>query len=161
VIATLSAVPLAGLALGLLFNGWHSDRSGERLLHVGIPSALGGVALLVAAALPDGWLVLLLLTAAGFGIGAAQGVFWTVPPAMKIGGDRTPVGAIAFISMFGTLGGIIGPWLIGKVLALGGSFGMAIALLALLLVLALLPMSGRARSQPNIGSQPNIERRDT
>lgn len=146
VIATLSAVPLAGLALGLLFNGWHSDRSGERLLHVGVPSALGGLALLVAALLPQGWMVLLLLTLAGFGIGAAQGVFWTVPPAMKIGGDRTPVGAIALISMFGTLGGIIGPWLIGKVLALGGSFGVAIALLALLLVLAFLPFHHKGKS---------------
>jgi len=143
VIATLSAIPLAGLALGLLFNGWHSDRSGERLLHVGIPSALGGLALFTAAVLPDGWMVLVLLTVAGFGIGATQGVFWTVPPAMKIGGDRTPVGAIALISMFGTLGGIIGPWLIGKVLALGGSFGMAIAMLALLLVLAFLPLNWR------------------
>lgn len=142
-IATLSAVPLAGLALGLLFNGWHSDRSGERLLHVGVPAALGGVALFVAAMLADGWLVLMLLTVAGFGIGAAQGVFWTVPPAMKIGGDRTPVGAIALISMAGTMGGIVGPWLIGKVLALGGSFGVAIALLALLLVLAFLPLNWR------------------
>lgn len=142
-IATLSAVPLAGLALGLLFNGWHSDRSGERLLHVGIPAALGGVALFVAAMLADGWAVLMLLTVAGFGIGAAQGVFWTVPPAMKIGGDRTPVGAIALISMAGTLGGIVGPWLIGKVLALGGSFAVAIALLALLLVLAFLPLNWR------------------
>jgi ACS family tartrate transporter-like MFS transporter len=140
-IATLSAVPLAGLTLGLLFNGWHSDRSGERLLHVGIPSALGGVALFCAALLPEGWMVLLLLTVAGFGMGAAQGVFWTVPAAMNIGGERTPVGAIAFISMFGTLGGIIGPWLIGKILAVGGSFGMAIAVLALLLVLAFLPLN--------------------
>lgn len=140
VIATLSAVPLAGLALGLVCNGWHSDRSGERLLHVGVPALLGGVALFVAAFLPEGWLVLLLLTLAGFGIGAAQGVFWTVPPAMKIGGERTPVGALAFISMAGTLGGVIGPWMVGKVLALGGSFGMAITLLALLLALAFLPM---------------------
>lgn len=145
VIATLSAVPLAGLALGLLFNGWHSDRSGERLLHVGVPSALGGVALFIAAWLPEGWMVLLLLTLAGCGMGAAQGVFWTVPPAMKIGGDRTPVGAIALISMFGTLGGIIGPWLIGKVLALGGSFGLAIGVLALLLVLAFLPLNWRGK----------------
>jgi hypothetical protein len=64
---------------------------------------------------------------------------------MKIGGDRTPVGAIALISMAGTLGGIIGPWLIGKVLALGGSFGMAIAMLALLLVLAYLPLNWKQR----------------
>ena len=144
-IATLSAVPLAGLALGLLLNGWHSDRSGERLLHVGVPSVLGGLALFVAAVLPNGWAVLALLTIAGFGMGAAQGVFWTVPAAMKIGGDRTPVGAIALISMAGTAGGIIGPWLIGRILALGGSFGVAIAVLAALLVLAFLPLNWKVQ----------------
>ncbi len=154
VIGTLSAVPLAGLALGLLFNGWHSDRSGERLLHVGVPSALGGFALLLASVLPGGWGVLVLLTAAGFGIGAAQGVFWTIPPAMKIGGDRTPVGAIAVISMAGTAGGIIGPWLIGKVLALGGSFGVAIALLALLLVVAFLPLNWKPRQPLELKLKP-------
>jgi ACS family tartrate transporter-like MFS transporter len=136
-IGTLSALPMAGLALGLMINSRLSDRRGERLLHVGLPSAGAGLAMLVAAFLPPGWPVLALLVVTGFGIGAAQGVFWTVPGAVRLGGARVPVGAIALISMFGTAGGIIGPWLTGALVQASGSFSLAIGILASLLVLAL------------------------
>lgn len=135
-IGTLSALPMVGLALGLVLNGRHSDRSGERLLHTGLPAALAGLAMLAAALLPPGWAVLGLLTVAGFGIGATQGVFWAIPSAMKLGGDSVPVGAIALISMFGTAGGIIGPFLTGALANDGGDFSLAIALLAGLLLLS-------------------------
>jgi ACS family tartrate transporter-like MFS transporter len=136
-IATISAFPLLGLALGLVFNSKHSDISGERLLHVGLPSAAAGIAMFIAAGFGSGWAVLILLFVAGFGIGAAQGVFWTVPSFVKLGGAQTSVGAIAFISMAGTAGGIVGPWLIGEILSKGGTFSLAIAMLAALLVISL------------------------
>jgi MFS transporter, ACS family, tartrate transporter len=136
-IGTLSALPLLGLAVGLIFNGRRSDRVGERFLHTGIPSAAAGVAMLVAAVLQPGWPVLMLLVVAGFGIGAAQGVFWAVPGKVRLGGDKVPVGAIALISMFGTTGGIVGPWLTGVLVASTGSFSLAIGVLASLLILAL------------------------
>lgn len=149
-IATLSALPLLGLAIGLLANGRRSDRKGERLLHVGIPSAFAGAAMLVAAFVPPGWLVLALLVLAGLGIGAAQGVFWTVPGAVRLGGARLPAGVIALISMFGTAGGIIGPWLTGALVEQSGSFSLAIGLLASLLIVVLfvigLDPKGRSRS---------------
>jgi len=47
-----------------------------------------------------------------------------------------PVGVIAFISMFGTAGGIIGPLLIGWMRETFGSFMPAVAVLAALLLLA-------------------------
>jgi MFS transporter, ACS family, tartrate transporter len=136
-IGTLSALPLAGIAIGLLINGKRSDRRGERLLHTGIPAALAGLAMLAAAFLEPGWPVLALLCLAGLGIGAAQGVFWAIPGTVRLGGDRVPVGAIALISMFGTAGGVIGPWLTGALVASSGNFALAIGLLASLLVLAL------------------------
>lgn len=136
-IGTLSALPLLGLAIGLMVNGRRSDRTGERLRHTGVPSAAAGIAMLAAALLEPGWPVLALLVVAGLGIGAAQGVFWAIPGQLRIGGDKLPVGAIALISMFGTAGGIIGPWLTGGLVATTGSFSAAIAVLASLLILAL------------------------
>lgn len=148
-IGTLSALPMLGLAVGLIANGRHSDRSGERLWHVGIPSALAGVAMVVAALLPPGWAVLGLLTLAGLGVGAAQGVFWAIPSTVRLGGDEVPVGAIALISMFGTAGGIVGPWLMGVLLQATGDFSAAIGVLALLLVIVLfvivIDRAGRAK----------------
>jgi ACS family tartrate transporter-like MFS transporter len=130
-------------------NGRHSDRRGERLLHAGLPSAAAGLAMFAAAFLPPGWPVLALLTLAGFGIGAAQGVFWAVPSAVRLGGESVPVGSIALISMFGTAGGIVGPWLTGALVESNGGFSLAIGVLAVLLMLALAVIapdpSGRAR----------------
>lgn len=150
-IGILSALPLAGIAIGLLANGKRSDRQGERLRHTGIPAALAGLAMLAAAFLQPGWPVLALLCLAGLGIGAAQGVFWAIPGTVRLGGDRVPVGAIALISMFGTAGGIIGPWLTGALVASSGGFALAIGLLASLLVLTLpviaIDRSGRGRAQ--------------
>jgi ACS family tartrate transporter-like MFS transporter len=156
-IGTLSALPLLGLALGLIVNGRRSDHKGERLLHVGVPSAAAGLAMMVAAALPPGWPVLALLVVAGFGLGAAQGVFWTVPSAVRIGGDRPPVGVIALISMFGAAGGIIGPSVTGVLVAHGGGYSTAIAVLATLLVVALFIIgfdpSGRSRRQAAVNGK--------
>ena len=136
-IGTLSALPLVGLAVGLVANARRSDRRRERLLHTGLPCAAAGLAMLAAAALPPGWPVLALLCVAGLGIGAAQGVFWAVPSAVRLGGGSVPAGAIALISMFGTAGGVIGPWVTGVLVARGGGFSLAIGLLASLLIAAL------------------------
>ena len=94
-IGTLSALPQAGLVTGLFLNARHSDRSGERLWHTAAGAVLAGIALIVALLLPVGTGVLALLVVAGFGIGASQGVFWTVPAALGIGGGQVPVGVIA------------------------------------------------------------------
>ena len=149
VIATLSTLPLLGLAIGLWANGRRSDRKGERLLHVGVPSALAGVAMLIAAALAPGWSVLALLFVAGLGIGATQGVFWAIPSAVRIGGPMPTPWVIALVSMFGTAGGIIGPWLTGTLVGRTGNFSLAIALLASLLILAfpVIVPDGARRSQ--------------
>lgn len=157
IIGTLSVLPLLGLAIGLVVNGRRSDRTGERLLHVGVPSAAAGLIMIVAALLPAGWPVLALLTLAGFGIGAAQGVFWTVPSAVRLGGDTVPVGVIALISMFGTAGGILGPYLTGVFVGETGGFSLAISLLAFFMILVL-PAVGfdpaRRAARPAGGARP-------
>jgi len=148
VIGVLSALPQLALMIGLLLNGRHSDRTGERLWHIALAAAVGGVAMLAAAWLPTGWLVLALLTVAGLGIGASQGVFWTLPATAGVGGRVVPVSAIALISMFGTAGGIIGPALAGIVLARTGSFAPTIAVLAVMLLVATaVLLAGRASLQ--------------
>ncbi len=134
-IGTISALPQAGLVIGMLVNGWHSDRTGERRWHVGVAAIVAGMALLIAALLPSGWPALLLLVVTGTAIGAAQSVFWAVPSSMGIGNGRISVTAIALISMFGTAGGILGPMLIGSLKQSTGSFVPALIVLALLLVL--------------------------
>lgn len=135
-IGSLSAAPQAALVLGLFLNARHSDRSGERLGHTAIGAVLAGIALLVAVLLPVGPGVLALLVVAGFGIGANQGVFWTLPASLGIGGGQVPVGIIAIISMAGTAGGVVGPAMLGRMFELTGSHVSGILVLAGFLLLA-------------------------
>ena len=135
-IGTLSALPQAALVTGLFLNARHSDRSGERLLHTAVGAALAGIALTVAVFLPVGGGVLALLTVAGFGIGATQGVFWAVPSHLGIGGGKVPVGVIAVISMAGTAGGIVGPSMLGRLVESTGSHTAGILVLAAFLLVA-------------------------
>jgi ACS family tartrate transporter-like MFS transporter len=108
---------------------------------------VGGIALIVATALPVGPAVLVMLVIAGFGIGAAQGVFWTVPAALQIGGGLVPIGVIAAISMAGTAGGIVGPSMMGWLVERFGSHAPAIIILAGFLLLAALLLGVYASRQ--------------
>jgi ACS family tartrate transporter-like MFS transporter len=135
-IGTLSALPQAGVVAGLFLNARLSDRSGERLRHSAAGSLLAGIALAVAVFLPEGMAVLALLVVAGFGFGATQGVFWTVPQALDIGGGHVPVGVIAAISMAGTAGGIVGPSMLGWLLEVTGTHVAGILVLAGFLLVA-------------------------
>lgn len=134
-IGTLSALPQAAVVVGLFLNARHSDRSGERRLHTSFGALLAGLALAVAIFLPVGVGTLVLLVVAGFGLGATQGVFWTLPMVLRIGDGQVPVGVIAVISMAGTAGGIVGPLLLGRLVEASGSYGAGILVLAGLLLL--------------------------
>ena len=107
------------------------------------------VALFAATALPVGPGVLVMLVIAGTGIGAAQGVFWTVPASLEIGGGQVPIGVIAAISMAGTAGGVVGPWMMGWLVERVGSHTPAIMILAgfLLLAALILALAARARQR--------------
>ncbi|MDB5455603.1 MAG: transporter [Caulobacter sp.] len=135
-IGLLSALPQVGLMLGMQVNGWLSDRSGERCRHAGLAAGVAGLALLGSGLAPPGWMALFLLALASAGIGGTQSVFWAIPGALGIGGDRVPVKVITFISIFGTAGGIVGPALVGWLRQHTASFVPALLLLSLMLVAA-------------------------
>jgi ACS family tartrate transporter-like MFS transporter len=141
-IGTLSALPQAGLVVGLLLNARHSDRSGERLVHTATGALLAGLALALAVFLSANAAILALLVVAGFGLGATQGVFWTLPSALGIGNGQVPVGVIAAVSMAGTAGGVVGPLMLGRLREVSGSHQSGILVLAgfLLLGAALLAL---------------------
>jgi MFS transporter, ACS family, tartrate transporter len=146
-IGTLSALPQAGLVTGLFLNARHSDRHGERLWHTAAGALLAATALIIAVALPVGPAVLGMLVIAGFGIGASQGVFWTVPSALGIGGGQVPIGVIAAVSMAGTAGGVVGPSMMGWLVERAGSHAPAILILAFFLLLAALLLAIAAKAQ--------------
>ena len=105
---------------GMLLNGWHSDRTHDRIGHAAVPHLvmMTGFALAALAADP-------LIRVAGIGIvicghNAFLPPFWCLPSSFLRG-----VGAaagIALINSLGNLGGFFGPNLVGSVKGATGSY---------------------------------------
>jgi Cyanate permease len=118
-VSLLSAIPWVAMGIGMYFNARHSDRRQERLWHVGGGMLAAAVGLAVGASAPAPYNMLGLLIA-GCGIGAAQGIFWTIPLGFLSG---TGVAAgVAIINLVGNSAGLIGPNVIGWLRQATGSF---------------------------------------
>lgn len=139
-IGLVNALPWAGAMLGTYFNARHSDRTGERYWHIGVPAVIAGGAILAAWVLGPGIAGLFALFVAGTGLGAAQGAFWAVPTSL-LTPARLAVAAVA-INVCGSSGGLVMPHLIGFVRERTGSFAAPTWLIALMLFLSALLILG-------------------
>jgi nitrate/nitrite transporter NarK len=74
------------------------------------------------------------LTVALSGINAARGLFWTIPPRFLTG--IAAAGGLAFINSIGTMGGFVGPTVMGWLTERTGSFLAGLAAMAGFLLLA-------------------------
>ena len=112
--------PVLGLA-GQLFVGWNSDRTKERRLHTVAPIALGAAALAFAP-MTQGNLPLtigcFMLAFAGFK--SYLPAFWSLPTLFLT--EAAAAGSIGLINSVGNLGGFLGPYVLGKVQTVTGSF---------------------------------------
>jgi ACS family tartrate transporter-like MFS transporter len=133
-IGLVNALPWAGAMLGTYYNARHSDRTGERFLHIGIPALVAALAILAAWATGAGPLGLMMLFVAGLGLGAAQGAFWALPTSLFTAGTFA-VGAVA-INIAGSSGGLIVPHVVGLLRERSGSFAAPTVLIAGILLLA-------------------------
>ncbi len=123
-VGVLAALPWVGVALGMIANSWHSDKTQERYRHLGVALAMGMVALLLASAIPPSAWSLLLLFIGGVGLGGAQGVFWSIPTSFF---HRASAAAgITLINLVGNIGSLAGPYAIGIIRAQSESFSAPI-----------------------------------
>jgi len=131
----LVIIPPMGSLVGQLFVGWSSDRTRERRLHAALPIYMGSVALLCT--LLDRshlWLTIVLFTVALTGLKAYLPAFWSLPSLFLT--EAAAAGSIGLINSVGNLGGFLGPFVIGGVEKLTGSFQGGITFLATSMVIS-------------------------
>jgi ACS family tartrate transporter-like MFS transporter len=133
-IGLVNALPWVGAMLGTYFNSAHSDRTGERFLHISVPATISAITIIAAWATGAGPLGLAMLFLAGLALGAAQGAFWALPTSLLT--PRTFAVAAVAINIAGSSGGLIVPHLIGLVRERSGSFAAPSILIAVILLLA-------------------------
>jgi MFS transporter, ACS family, tartrate transporter len=120
-LAWLTTLPAITALVGQLFVGWNSDRTKERRWHTVVPILVGAAAIAVAP-LTRGNLTLTILCfmlALG-GLKAYLPAFWTMPYLFL--SSSAAAASIGMINSVGNLGGQLGPYVIGKVETVTGSF---------------------------------------
>lgn len=122
-------VYLTGL-VGMLVNGWHSDRTGERPWHVAVPLILWSAGIFLMALLEGHWIwpMLMLFLLIGPFMYAHLPAFWPIPTMFL--GATAAASAIGFINMIGNLGGSAGPMIVGKEVTGQTSFASSLLLVA-------------------------------
>jgi ACS family tartrate transporter-like MFS transporter len=150
-IGFLTALPYLVAAFGMVAAGRHSDVTGERILHVGVPLFLAAAAFVwssIAGPLP---LVMVALTLATLGIYAAIGTFWALPSAILTGTGAAT--GLALINSIGNCGGFAAPVVIGWLKGATGDFTIPLLFLSASLALggALALWFGRSEQRLALG----------
>jgi MFS transporter, ACS family, tartrate transporter len=133
-VSMISALPYAAAACGMIAIGASSDRTRERIMHIAIPSAVGGLGFIASAYFTSPWPAVTALTVAAVGDLGTRGPFWALPTRFLTG--SAAAAGIALINTMASIGGFVGSYAVGFVADVTGSFAGGLVFLAMLLLLA-------------------------
>jgi ACS family tartrate transporter-like MFS transporter len=127
-VGIVAAIPYAAAAAGMVLIGTHSDRTGERFLHMALPMFLAAIGFTASAFVQSPIPALAMLTIAAIGDLGGRGPFWSVPGRFLAG--PAAAAGIALINTFGAIGGFAGPYAIGLLKGASSDFTGGLLLLA-------------------------------
>jgi ACS family tartrate transporter-like MFS transporter len=143
-------------AAAMIFNGWHSDRRGERYLHVALPLAMCALGFLALGLTTSSSLVVSAYWVVLCALAAWSGVFW-LAPCETISPNAMAV-SVAAINSIGIAGGFVGPLLWGMARDATGSFraGLMTLSAAFLGAAVLVILMRRSARQAFLLPQPDV-----
>ena len=150
VVGILVMIPyLAGLIVMILVSR-SSDRTLERRYHAAIPLVVGGIALILLGTTNSPRLSIALWTLAGMGYLGFNGPFWSLPNDFLT--NAAAASGIAMVTSIGSLGGFVGPSIVGAAASGPGGIyrGLAIAGVSFFVsatLMVLLPKKARPASK--------------
>jgi len=126
-VGLLVTIPYLVALAAMILVSRSSDRKLERRYHVAIPAVVGASALVFLGATRSPFYSLALISFLAAGVYSYIGPFWALPSEFLAG--YSAAAGIALISSVGSLGGFVGPYMIGAVAMRTGSLyaGLAIA----------------------------------
>lgn len=129
VVGLLVTIPnIAGL-ISMVLVSRSSDRRLERRYHAAIPAIVGGMALLLLGTTSSPQLSIVLLSLVTLGIYSFYGPFFSLPSEFLTG--FSAASGIALINSIGNLGGFVGPYAIGAIVARTGSLSGGLAVIGI------------------------------
>jgi ACS family tartrate transporter-like MFS transporter len=126
----LTMVPYICGGIALVVWGRVSDRMQERRWNLLATCLVAAIGLFIAAYMMGTWWALVGMSIAAMGFYGSKGPFWAMPPMFLTG--TAAAASIAWINSIGNLGGFFGPWYVGEMKDLTGSYAGGLYGLALL-----------------------------
>jgi ACS family tartrate transporter-like MFS transporter len=135
-IGWISTIPYLFASAGMILWARYVDQKGRRVVNLAIACLLGGaglVAPIVSGSLAIG---LMGFSAALVGVTAARAIFWSIPTRFLTG--VAAAGGLAFINSIGTVGGFVGPFMMGWLKEFSGSYLVGLTAMAAIMLAATL-----------------------
>ena len=132
----LTMIPYICGTVSLVAWGRISDRMRERRYNLLAACMLAAVGLFIAGYMLGTWWSMVGLSLATMGFYGTKGPFWAMPPMFLTG--TAAAATIAWINSIGNLGGFFGPWYVGVMKDVTGSYAGGLYGLALLCVISAL-----------------------
>ena len=120
--------------IGMIVWAGQVDKRGGKIVNLAFACLVSAMGFLWSIASSNFLVALAGLTVALTGINAARGIFWTIPPRFLTG--MAAAGGLAFINSIGTMGGFVGPYVMGWLTDETGSYTAGLAAMAGFLLLA-------------------------
>ena len=159
----LTMIPYICGAIAMVVWGRISDRMNERRWNLFVACVFSTVGLVIAGMTMGTWWALVGMSIAAMGFYGSKGPFFAMPP-MFLSGAGLAAG-IAWINSIGNLGGFFGPWYVGVMKDLtgsyaGGLYGLALLGLVAAIVCAFflhIPSRTSSAAAPPIGAAADID----
>ena len=135
-IGWISAVPYLFASAGMIVWARHVDRKGRRIVNLAVACLLGGIGLVAPIMTNSLAPALIGFSLALIGVTAARAIFWTIPTRFLTG--VAAAGGLAFINSIGTVGGFVGPSMMGWLKEFSGSYVIGLTAVAAIMVAATL-----------------------
>jgi ACS family tartrate transporter-like MFS transporter len=120
-VGLLVAIPNLIAVVGMVLWSRNSDRTGERYWHSALACLIGAIGMAVAArAGSSAFLAIAGLSLTAFGVSAAKPPLWCLPTTFFAG--TAAAASIGLINSLGTMGGFVGPYMIGSSSGTSGNF---------------------------------------
>jgi ACS family tartrate transporter-like MFS transporter len=124
----LAALPFVFGAIGMVLFGRHSDQTMERKAHVAAALLMSAIGIGLSGLVSSPVIVMALLCFAQIGVSAVPAMFWPLPASFLTGASAAA--GIAAINSLGNLSGFAGPFAMGYLKDLTGTFTVGLLLLA-------------------------------
>src|SRR5271168_143311 len=127
-----TAIPYLFASVGMILWARYVDQKGRRIVNLALACLLGAFGLLAPVVSGSLTFAVIGFSLALVGVTAARAIFWTIPTRFLTG--VAAAGGLAFINSIATVGGFVGPSMMGWLKDSSGSYVVGLLAVAAIMV---------------------------